>query len=74
MLKFLFIGLIIVFVFIIIKANVHIKWSTFFKKGFKKLDNMFGIVCYCAKQRKTEKHMRLSDSVKNSQKNIIMKL
>lgn len=74
MLKFLFIGVIIIFVFILIKANVHIKWSTFFKKGFKKLDNMFGIVCYCAKQRKTEKHTKRLDFAKNSQENIIMKL
>lgn len=50
--QLILIGLLIVFVFVILKANIRVKWNTFFKKGFKKLDNLFGIVCYCAKQGK----------------------
>lgn len=50
MIKIILFGLLIVFIFIIVKSNIHIKWKTLFKKGFKKLDNLFGIVCYCAKQ------------------------
>ena len=50
--QLILLGLLICFVFIILKANIRIKWGTFFKKGFKKLDNLFGIVCYCAKQGK----------------------
>lgn len=41
MLKIILIGLFIVFVFIVVKSNIHIKWNTLFKKGFKKLDNLF---------------------------------
>ena len=46
--------LIIVIVFslfiIIMKSNIHIDFKSFFKKGFKKIDNKFGIICYTAKQ------------------------
>lgn len=45
-------------IFIIVKSNIHIRWGTFFKKGFKKLDNLFGIVCYCAKQGKRKNILR----------------
>lgn len=46
---YLLIGLI-VFVVLYAFRNVHIDFKSFFKKGFKKLDNKFGIVCVTAKQ------------------------
>lgn len=74
MVKIILIALTICIIWIILKSNLRIKWHTFFKKGFKKLDNLFGIVCYCAKQRKTAKHIVLLNFVKNRAKNMVMKL
>ncbi len=34
----------------IIKNKVHIKFKTFFKKGFKARRGKFGVYCYCGKQ------------------------
>ena len=33
-------------------SKIHIDFKTFFKKGFKKLDNAFGLYCYTGKQGK----------------------
>ena len=35
---------------IIYSKHLHIDFSSFFKKGFKKLDSLFGIYCYTGKQ------------------------
>lgn len=48
----LLIALLICIIWLFLKSNLQIKFHTFFKKGFKKEDNLFGIVCYCAKQGK----------------------
>lgn len=48
--------LIILFLIIILgflyikKNNLHIDFKSFFKIGFQKIDNAFGISCYCGKQ------------------------
>lgn len=39
-------------IFYIITNKIHINWDTFFRRGFKKLDNTFGLYCYVGKQRK----------------------
>lgn len=39
-------------IFYIITNKIHINWETFFRKGFKKLDNTFGLYCYVGKQGK----------------------
>ena len=39
-------------IFYVISNKIHIQWDTFFKKGFKKLDNTFGLYCYVGKQGK----------------------
>lgn len=47
------IGCFLAFILIYIwKNKLHIKFNTFFKKGFKKLDNKFGLFLYTGKQRK----------------------
>lgn len=39
--------------FYYIKSNqIYIDFKSFFKKGFKKYDNDFGLFCYCGKQGK----------------------
>ena len=47
--------LIILFLILVIfnlKFNLHlsIDWKTFIRKGFQKIDNAFGLFCYCGKQ------------------------
>lgn len=43
--------LVIIVVFLYIKKNnLHIDFKSFFKSGFEKIDNAFGISCYCGKQ------------------------
>lgn len=42
--------IIIIFILKIKELNLHIDWKSFFRKGFKKLDNKFGIFCYTGKQ------------------------
>ena len=41
---------IIALIFFIIKNHIHIRFKTFIKKGFKKIDNAFGVHCFCGKQ------------------------
>lgn len=44
-----FIILLCKFIFI---DKIHIDLKSFFRKGFKKTDNCFGLFCYCGKQGK----------------------
>ena len=48
----LFIVLIVYFLFLFFNEKIHIDIKTFFKKGFKKIDNSFGLYCYTGKQGK----------------------
>ena len=73
MLKFIFLIIIVCVIIALIKSKLHINWHTFFKKGFKKVDNLFGIVCYCAKQRKTAKHIVPLSFAKSKAKKMVMK-
>lgn len=41
---------IIALITFIITNHIHIKFNTFIKKGFKKIDNAFGVHCFCGKQ------------------------
>lgn len=43
---------LVLLVFKFFSAKIHIKLYTFFKKGFKKFDNAFGLFCYTGKQGK----------------------
>lgn len=49
--------LIIIFIFLIYfyihsYLKIHVDLKSFFRKGFKKYDNDFGLFCYCGKQGK----------------------
>lgn len=48
----LFIILFVYLLFAFFNAKIYIDFKTFFKKGFKKLDNAFGLYCYTGKQGK----------------------
>lgn len=51
MTTFIIILLLIIIIFVYIKrGHYHIDFKSFRKKGFKKLDNAFGISCYTGKQ------------------------
>lgn len=45
----LFFGIVALILFLI-KNKIHVKFNTFVKKGFRKIDNKFGVHCYCGKQ------------------------
>lgn len=42
----------IFFIFFIFNNKIHIDFKSFFKRGFKKIDNDFGLFCYTGKQGK----------------------
>lgn len=53
MLGFVFLIIfILLFVKIFIIEKIHVDFRTFFKKGFEKLDDKFGLYCYTGKQGK----------------------
>lgn len=43
--------LIVFFLYIIVVKKVKIDIKSFFKKGFKKIDNAFGVYCFTRKAR-----------------------
>lgn len=47
---YLFIFIVVIFIILVKFRHTKIKWSTFFKKGFKPLRGKFGVYCYCGKQ------------------------
>ena len=50
MIIFLLFFTIIALIVFLVRNKIHIKFNTFFKEGFKKIDNKFGVHCYCGKQ------------------------
>ena len=49
----IYIFIILIFVIIlssIIRNHLHIDFESFLRKGFKKIDNKFGLYCYCGVQ------------------------
>ena len=50
--QLLIIIVIILCIFAIKESKIHIDFKSFFKKGFKKIDNKFGLFCYTGKQGK----------------------
>lgn len=65
--------IIILIIFIvglnITKLNLNIDFKSFFKKGFKKLDNRFGIICYTGKQGKGKTYSAVKFSTDEVKKN-----
>lgn len=49
---YLFILIIILFLIWFSTQKIHIDWKSFLRKGFQKVDNEFGLFCYCGKQGK----------------------
>lgn len=51
----MFIWVILVFLalilYYVISNHIHVDLKSFFKKGFQKNDNYFGLYCYTGKQR-----------------------
>lgn len=47
---FLFLIILFIIVFLIQFRHTHIKWKTFFRKGFAPKRGKFGVYCYCGKQ------------------------
>ena len=48
---YLFIFIIVAILFsYVIRNHLHIDFESFFRKGFKKIDNKFGLYCYCGVQ------------------------
>lgn len=49
---YLLILVLILFILWFSTQKIHIDWKSFFRKGFQKVDNEFGLFCYCGKQGK----------------------
>lgn len=52
MYNLIFVFLLFIIIFAIVKSKIHVDLKSFFKKGFKKTDNAFGLYCYTGKQGK----------------------
>lgn len=50
MLKFFFIIFVVYLIYLKFSLKLSVDLKTFFRKGFKKIDNKFGLFCYCGKQ------------------------
>lgn len=61
------IALLLIKIFIIEK--VHVDFRTFFKKGFEKLDNKFGLYCYTGKQGKGKTYSCIKFLIDQKKKN-----
>lgn len=49
--SFLIVILLIMFLFYIkFQLKLSIDWKSLSRKGFQKIDNAFGLFCYCGKQ------------------------
>lgn len=50
----IFLIILIILIVLLFKTifvdKVHIDFKSFFKRGFKKTDNQFGLLCYTGKQ------------------------
>lgn len=50
--KIILIIILALLIFKIYQEKIHIDFKSFFKRGFKKIDNKFGLFCYTGKQGK----------------------
>ena len=50
MVKIIIFLLVVVCIVYIMQSHLHIDFRSFFKRGFKKIDNKFGLYCYCGVQ------------------------
>lgn len=62
--------LFVLYIAYIIKSNnLSIDFKSFFKKGFKKLDNQFGLFCYTGKQGKGKTYSCINFCIKQKKAN-----
>lgn len=67
---FIFLLLFVLYIVYLIKSNdISIDFKSFFKKGFKKLDNQFGLFCYTGKQGKGKTYSCVNFCVKQKKAN-----
>lgn len=62
---------IVIFLFlkIFLIDKIRIDFKSFFKKGFKKKDNLFGLICYCGKQGKGKTYSAIENCIKKKLSN-----
>lgn len=59
--------IVVIIVFILIRfRHTHIKWKTFFKKGFAPKRGKFGVYCYCGKQGSGKTYSAVEFLLQNS--------
>lgn len=66
----LFILIIILLLFIAWRNKIHIKFLTFFKKGFAPKRGKFGVYCYCGKQGQGKTYSAVEYLLQNKDKRI----
>ena len=69
MYNLLFILIVILIIFKIFESKITIKFNTFFRRGFKKIDNEFGLVCYSGKQGKGKTYSAIKFCIDEKLKN-----
>lgn len=57
--------LIAILFYYLVYNHVHVDWKSFFKKGFQKTDNLFGLYCYTGKQGTGKTYSAINFLIKN---------
>lgn len=65
----IFIIFIILLLLLFFNSKIHIDFKSFLKKGFKKLDNTFGLFCYTGKQGKGKTYSAIKFLIEQKLKN-----
>lgn len=68
---FILVIVLVLLIFYCWSNKIHIKWKTFFKKGFKPVRGNFGIYCYCGKQGKGKTYSLVEYLQDNKEKNLV---
>ena len=63
-LLFLILLFVLYIIYFINSNNISVDFKSFFKKGFKKLDNQFGLFCYTGKQGKGKTYSCINFCIK----------
>lgn len=68
-LLFLLLLFVLYIIFFINSNSISVDFKSFFKKGFKKLDNQFGLFCYTGKQGKGKTYSCINFCIKQKKAN-----
>ena len=63
---YIIIFIIVLLIILIRFRHTHIKWKTFFKKGFAPTRGKFGVYCYCGKQGSGKTYSSVEFILQNS--------